>query len=59
MDRKQQNEESIRHLIPYFKGALPATAQPAFASDSDIEEERRKYKMENDGAYLMECIKVK
>ena len=58
LDHKQQHQESIRHLIPFFKGALSATVQEAIPCDGSIEEDRRRIQMEMDGAYLMECIKV-
>lgn len=58
LDAKQYHNESILHLIPHFKGVMPKDPVPVFASDSDLEEERRKKKMEEDGLYLLNCIKV-
>ena len=58
LDHKQQNQESILHLVPFFKGALPQAAQQAVPCDESIEEERLRNRLETEGAYLMDCVKV-
>ena len=59
LDSKQQHNQPIVHLIPYFKGVTPKEPQPVFASVGEVEQEKRRQQMENDGLYLLSYIKVR
>ena len=58
LDSKQQYNQSIVHLIPFFRGETPKEPQLAFASIQEVEQEKRRHQMESDGLYLLNCIKV-